>query len=303
MNQGSINKRYQVLEVLGRSGMSIIFKVWDSSFRRVVALKASNSCGKSYSEEVIAQEYLLLSMCRDDRIVRVLSFDIAAQGSALSPGTLFFTMEYLKGVTMNMRKEPSFAKIKTILLQVLSALNVVHSNGIVYGDVKPHNIMVIENGDGEIDIKLFDFGLAMKEGSQMNGRDVSGTLAYMAPEMFRNARIDRRADLYSLGALLYEMITGYTPFPAKDALSLAYGHLLENPINPASLNSSIPEKYKKLIVRLLQKDPDRRFQSVEEILFFLKSHEGTLCEAERFQIFERILKDEKGRKRKLFKEL
>lgn len=287
MNQGSINMRYRVLKVLGRSRMSVVLKVWDVPSHKILALKASRLYGRSYSEEVLAREFFLLSRQRHERIVRALNFDIAAQGGALPPGTLYFTMEYMKGMTLDRMRGRDLHDIEEVLMQILSALQAVHAQGIVYGDVKPHNIMRLEAPGGMTAVKLFDFGLSQREGEQRDSKEVSGTLMYMAPEMFQGGKIDRRADLYSLGALLYEMTTGYPPFPGKDALSVAYGHLLEMPVNPASLNPVLPEKFRVLISKLLQKEPDRRFQSVEEILSFMENHAEGPANTRSFNLFEK----------------
>jgi serine/threonine-protein kinase len=109
----------------------------------------------------------------------------------------------------------------------------------------------------------------MREGYCVNGREISGTINYIAPEMLRGGRIDRRTDLYSLGVLLYELTTGVSPFPKKDIISIAQGHLFETPVNPGDINSTIPHLFKQLISTLLQKDPGHRFQSDEEVAGFL----------------------------------
>ena len=301
MNTGSINMRYRVLQIIGSSSMSTVYKVWDTSSSKIVALKASANCGEKYSETALAKEFMILSRYSHPRIVRALNLDFAAEGAVLLPGTLFFTMEYMNGITLDKANNLQYQSIEEILFQILAAMKIIHEAGIVYGDVKPHNIMILKN---ELtNIKLFDFGLAMREGEKVDGREISGTLLYIAPEMLRGGRIDRRADLYSLGALLYEMMTGIPPFYRKDAISVAYGHLMELPINPSSLNPSIPGKLKGLVVKLLQKDPDRRFQCVEEVIFFLGGNQGGKRKNPGpFQIFERAVNRKKKPEEVVFKE-
>lgn len=287
MISGSINMRYRVIHVIGASRMSTVYKVWDAARRRVLALKASADLNEKHSENLLAREYLILSRCNHPGIVRALSLDRASEGGALLPGTLFFTMEFLPGRTLDRAQPLDMKSLKEILLQILAALKTIHNSGIVYGDVKPHNIMVCKDDRGEIHTKLFDFGLAVKEGESANGREISGTLLYIAPEMLRGGAIDRRTDLYSLGAMLYELMTGAPPFQGTDAISVAYKHIVDVPMKPSSLNPALPEKYERLITRLLQKDPDQRFQCVEAILSFLEEKEEMQRHSDRFRIFER----------------
>ncbi len=248
----------------------MVYKVRDLCSDKVLALKASHPCFDQSARIAISKEYVVLSRCNHPKIVEAFHFDIAGEGSVLPPGTLFFTMEYLHGTTLDKVKNICSCNIEEILFQILDALRLIHSIGLIYGDLKPHNIMYMNNRAGNNDIKLFDFGLAMREGHQVNGREISGTISYVAPEMIRGGRIDRRTDLYSLGVMIYELTTGIHPFPKKNVISIAQGHLFDTPLNPINLNPKISEKSKELILRLLRKDPDRRFQSVEEIISFLE---------------------------------
>ncbi len=256
--------------------MSTIYKVRDILTDKVIGLKACHPCFDKSSRMAIGREYIILSKLRDPIIVEVFQLDFAGEGSVLLPGTLFFTMEYLKGKTLDGLKQLSIRNVEIILIQILKALRTIHSKGFVYGDLKPHNIMC-RNHNGEIEIKLFDFGLTMREGYRVNGREISGTINYIAPEMFRGGKIDHRTDLYSLGVMLYELITGIPPFPRKDIISIAQGHLFDTPVNPKSINPAIPQAFKHLILRLLQKDPDRRFQTIEETMLFLNQSDPHAC--------------------------
>lgn len=234
----------------------------------VIGLKACHPCFDKSSRMAIGREYIVLSQLKHSLIVRTFQLDLAGEGSALMPGTLFFTMEYLEGRTLDGLKRLGMQSVEMILIQIMHALKTIHAKGLVYGDLKPHNIMcMIRNG--LLKIKLFDFGLTMREGYRVNGREISGTLDYIAPEMFRGGRIDRRTDLYSLGVLLYELTTGIPPFPRKDVISIAQGHLFDTPLNPRSLNTAIPRRFNYLILKLLQKDPSHRFQSIEEVMIYL----------------------------------
>ncbi len=283
---GSINMRYRVLRVIGASRMSTVYKVWDSASSRVLALKASADFHEKHSEELLAKEYMILSHCSHPGIVQAVSLDRASEGAALQPGTLFFTMEYIPGRTLNRVQLMSMMKLEEILLQILAALKTLHNTGIVCGDIKPHNIMVFDDDRGKVHVKLFDFGLAVREGKSSNGHEISGTLLYIAPEVLRGGTIDRRTDLYSLGAMLYELMTGVPPFKGTDAISVAYKHIVDVPVNPSSLNPALPEKYERLITKLLQKDPDKRFQSVEAVLSFLKKREVMQRSSDRFRVLE-----------------
>ena len=298
MNSGSINFRYQVLQMIASSSMSTVYKVWDASSKKILALKASLNCGERCSEKVLAKEFFILSKYNHPRIVQALNLDFASSGAALMPGTVFFTMEYMRGKTLDKARNLTYHSIEDILLQLLAAMKVIHEAGIVYGDMKPHNIMVLDRK--ELQIKLFDFGLAMREGVKVDGKEISGTLLYIAPEMLRGGEIDRRTDLYSLGAMLYEMVTGFPPFYGKDAISVAYGHLMELPLNPSSLNPSIPKRLKIMIMRLLQKDPGRRFQNVDEVLSYMGRQDRKGWDLDPFRVLEKGTARIKESRKRLF---
>jgi serine/threonine-protein kinase len=268
MRKRTINRRYKVIKKISKSHMSVVYKVRDILENNVFGLKACHPSFDKSSRMALGKEYVVLSQLKHPIIVEVLQLDLAGEGSVLMPGTLFFTMEYLEGKTLDRLDRLNIRKVEMILIQVLQALGAIHSKGFVYGDLKPHNIMC-RNRNGELIIRLFDFGLTVREGYRVNGREISGTLNYIAPEMFRGGRIDRRTDLYSLGVLLYELTTGVPPFPRKDIISIAQGHLFDTPVSPRSINAAIPQGLKHLILKLLQKDPDHRFQSIEDVMAYL----------------------------------
>lgn len=294
MNRRTINRRYQVLKRISKSNMSIVYKIRDLSSNKILVLKSSHPCFDRSSRQALSKEHLILSRCKHPNIVEVFHFDLAGEGSALLPGTLFFTMEYLQGRTLDQLNNLSHRDLGEVLFQICDALSLIHSSGFVYGDLKPHNIMCLKH-DGEINVKLFDFGLVVREGHHVNGREISGTISYVAPEMFRGGRIDRRTDLYSLGVMLYELTTGIPPFPRKDIISIAQGHLFETPLNPADINPAIPQRFSPLILRLLQKDPDQRFQNIDDIIFFLKQTNDQGCGSSSMNAQKEDVKKKAGR--------
>jgi transcriptional regulator with GAF, ATPase, and Fis domain/tRNA A-37 threonylcarbamoyl transferase component Bud32 len=270
----TIANRYDVLDELGTGGISTVFKVRDTRSDRIVALKRVEPTRTS--EEELARferEFRFLSRIDHENIVTV-------HETGLDGSLPFFTMEYLEGQTLSellaqpdngfalaLKRDP--ASLSSFLSQVCRALSYIHEQGTVHRDIKPSNVMVLPNG-GSPRIKVLDLGLAKfrdtDPGMATRSAQILGTVHYSAPEQIRNLNVDGRADLYSLGAILYEIMTGRRPFSGDSAVNVAMQHLNELPVPPRVHDLDVPHHMQLTIMKLLEKDPDRRYRSPEDLI-------------------------------------
>lgn len=273
----TIARRYEVLDEIGAGGISTVFKVLDSESGKTVALKRVEPTRTS--DEEIARfhrEFRFLSEIAHPNIVRVFETGVDGQ-------LPFFTMEYLAGETLadalarpdrgyalTLRRDP--AALTDFLTQVCHALSHIHGQGTVHRDLKPSNLMVTPNGSVP-DLKVLDLGLAKfrhtDPGVATRSAQVLGTVHYSAPEQIKGTTVDGRADLYSLGAILYEIMTGRRPFSGDNAVSVAVQQLNELPVPPRVHDLDVPHHIQLAIMKLLEKDPDRRYRTPEDLLIDL----------------------------------
>lgn len=204
------------------------------------------------------KEFLLLAQLKHPGVVEVLDFGYSEDAALPGRVTPYFTMEYVEGrsleeVLASLRlPQPSPAELvemNRLIWQMCDILEFLHLRGIVHCDLKPDNIKITERAYGP---KILDFGLFEEIGSR-TGFETKGTLPYMAPEMFRQEPLDERTDLYSLGILLYQVITGRLPFASDDPVKIVSGHLQTKPVPPSRLNPHLPPYVDQLILRLLEK--------------------------------------------------
>src|ERR671919_52141 len=181
-------------------------------------------------------------------------------------GTYYIAMEHLKGRNLKEllgARGPAPVHISVdIARQVLAALGHAHENGIVHRDIKPHNVMIDDNRR----VKVTDFGIARAGASQMTeAGSIVGTAQYLSPEQARGAQVDQRSDLYSVGVVVYELLTGKVPFTGESPVEIAMKHLSDTPPPPSELNPDVPEELDMVVMRALAKDPARRYQSAEQM--------------------------------------
>jgi serine/threonine-protein kinase len=252
--------RYEIKGVLGMGGMGVVYRAWDTELGELVAIKTLRmdaAQSEPAALERFKQEIRLARKITHRNVVR--THDIGEVD-----GLYFITMEYVEGQSLKhliqSRGSLPVNVVLTVGKQLCRALEVAHEQGVIHRDIKPQNLIVEPSGT----LKVMDFGIARlakrAEGMTQAGMAV-GTPEYMAPEQLLGADVDFRADLYATGAVLFESVTGRTPFVADSPITLVAKQLEESPPSPRSLNAEVPEVLAALILRALSKDPADRPQS------------------------------------------
>ena len=271
--------RYEMIEKVGNGGMATVYKAKDKVLNRFVAVK------------VLKEEFTT-----DEEFIR--RFNIEAQSAAglthpnivsvydvgQENGIYFIVMELIQGKTLkqiiNEEGKLPWKWSINIAIQIASALEAAHKNNIVHRDIKPHNIIITEDGIA----KVTDFGIAKAvSNSTITAFGTTiGSVHYFSPEHARGGFTDAKSDLYSLGIVMYEMLTGRVPFDADTPVSIALKHMQEKPIEPIKLNPDIPLALNQIIMKAMQKEPSARYQTATEMLadlsLALKNPEGDFIE-------------------------
>jgi len=272
------NGRYAILKKLGEGGRGIVYKARDTVLNRVVAIKMLKS--GVLSEEAHSRfmlEAQAVAKLNHPNIVSI--YDIGKEDEKQ-----FFVLEFVDGVGLRelMRTYPEGrCDIQTVLrvsIDICSALQYAHSQGVLHRDIKPENILICEEGTA----KLMDFGLAKMLGQPSITQEgiIVGTVAYVAPEIALGRDADARSDLYSFGAVLYEAVTGKPPFPGENPVKIIFSHIHDHPVSPSRLNPKVPQALAECIMKLLEKEPAKRYQSSADLLKGLREiAEGFLREA------------------------
>ncbi len=250
---------YEVLTSLGHGGIGEVYKVRHVISQRTEALKLlrSDREGAELSERFLREIRVLASLSHPHIAQLHTAFQLREQ--------VAMVMEFVEGQDLQMKMRSSWPRrpVEGIdyVRQVLAALEYAHAQGVIHRDIKPSNIVITPDGDA----KLLDFGLAFSTADASSTRPghVLGTLHYMSPEQVRGERVDSRADLYATGAMLYEILTGRTPFHGTD-YEIMRGHVNTSPRHPAELNASLPLTLCASIVKAMEKDPAARYQTAAE---------------------------------------
>jgi WD40 repeat protein len=276
---GSVGRlgHYEVREVVGQGGMGLVLKAFDQTLQRVVAIKvmASQLSNSASARKRFVREAQAAAAVRNEHVIDIH----AVEGASERP---YLVMEYVSGVSLQERLERSGPlEIKEILrigIQTAAGLAAAHAQGLVHRDVKPANIL-LENGVERV--KLTDFGLAraVDDASITQSGVVAGTPQYMAPEQARGEAVDHRADLFSLGSVLYALCTGHAPFRASGTLAVLKRVCEETPRPIEEINPEVPDWLVAIIARLHAKDPADRFQSAAEVAEVLSKHLAQLQQA------------------------
>lgn len=257
-----IADRYEVRSLLGRGGMAAVYLAHDGLLAREVALKMLNPA-------LAADATFVERFRREAQAVAGLSHPniVAVYDWGAHDGTYFMVMEYVAGTTLKevVRRRGPRPEHEALAIgaSVADALGAAHARGVVHRDVKPHNVLVDPNGN----VKVTDFGIARAAGaSQLTNADqVLGSASYASPEQIQRLPVDARSDLYSLGAVLYELLTGSPPFDGDSAVSVAWQHVHTEPPRLGAVAPAVSAAAEAVILRALAKRPDDRFQSAGEM--------------------------------------
>ncbi len=258
-----LDGRYEIKEIIGVGGMAVVYKAFDNQENRTVAVKI-------LKEEFISNEEFVRRFKNESKAIAMLSHPNIVKVYDVSFGDLiqYIVMEYIDGITLKefIEREGSLRWKDAVhfTIQILKGLQHAHDKGIVHRDVKPQNIMVLPDGT----IKVADFGIArFSRSEQRTITDKAiGSVHYISPEQARGERTDEKADVYSVGVMLYEMLTGQLPFQAESAVSVAIMQLQRDPQLPTEINGSIPLGLEQITMHAMQKNPERRYQSAAEML-------------------------------------
>lgn len=261
---------FKLLEVLGEGGMGKVYKAIDKQDGKTIAVKILNPhlLRDEENRRRLASEGRLLSSINHPNIVRVLEFGESAEHS-------FVAMEFLSGGTLQDYIEKNYPlseeRIFEIAKQICTGLKAIHANNIIHRDLKSQNIMFDENGN----IRIMDFGLSKSPlvSTMTTLGTVIGTLGFVAPEQVTNLNVDQRVDIFSLGVILYQMLTNKLPFNGENEIALIHSIFNTIPPKPTEINRLISPKLEMLVLKCLEKDVEKRFQSVEKLLLALEANQ------------------------------
>lgn len=270
-------ERYEIIEELGKGGMGRVYRVLDKKINEEVALKLI--------KPEIADKKTIERFGNELKMARRISHKNVCRMYHISEesGTHYITMEYVPGESLKgmirMTKQLSVGTAVNIARQICEGLSEAHRLGVVHRDLKPQNIMIDKQGNA----RIMDFGIARSLESDGTTRPgvMIGTPEYMSPEQTEFRNVDQRSDIYSLGVILFEMLTGRPPFEGETPISVAMKHKSQKPPHPAKFNPQIPEQLSHIILTCLEKDRERRYQNAEQILTALQETEEALPTTER----------------------
>lgn len=261
-----LDGRYEIKEVIGVGGMAYVYKAYDSIDDRTVAVKILR-------DEYLANEEFTRRFKNESKAIAILSHPNIVKVYDVSFGERlqYIVMEYIDGITLKeyieQQQDIKWKEAVHFTVQILRALQHAHDKGIVHRDIKPQNIMLLPDGT----IKVTDFGIARFSRNEIRATSATdkaiGSVHYISPEQARGDITDEKADIYSTGVMLYEMLTGRLPFEADSAVSVAIMQLQSEPKLPREINPSIPEGLEEITIKAMQKDPAKRYQSAAEMLY------------------------------------
>lgn len=260
-----IADRYEILEKIGAGGMSDVYKAKDQVLGRFVAVKVLKP---EFTEDVnfvtkFHTEAQSAAGLQHPNIVNI--YDVGSEEHMH-----FIVMEYVEGITLKTYIEKkgqlNYKEAISIAIQVARGIEAAHNNNIVHRDIKPQNIMISNEGK----VKVTDFGIARAATSNTIHSDVMGSVHYTSPEQARNGFVDGKSDIYSLGIVMYEMVTGRVPFDGDTTVSIAIQHLQEEMVAPSVYAPDLPVSLEKIILKCTQKSQDRRYASMGDLLVDLK---------------------------------
>ena len=266
-----LDARYEIQELIGVGGMAVVYRAYDIVEDRIVAIKI-------LKDEFLGNKEFIRRFKNESKAIAVLAHPNIVKVYDVSFGTKiqYIVMEYIDGVTLKeyiSKHQPMDWKDAVYFThQILSALNHAHEKGVIHRDIKPQNIMLLADGT----IKVTDFGIARFSSNKtqtMTDRAI-GSVHYISPEQAKGSVIDEKADIYSVGVMLYEMLTGKLPFEADNAVSVAIMQMQSAPKKPTEINSEIPRALEEITLRAMQKSPSNRYASAKEMMNDLEKFEN-----------------------------
>jgi len=254
--------RYQIIEELGKGGMGRVYRVLDKELKEEVALKL-------IKPEIAKDQKTIERFKNELKIARRVSHRNVGRMYELMEDreAHFITMEYVPGQDLRglIRQTGQLTADKaiSIAMEICAGLDEAHNQGVIHRDLKPSNIIIDKNGNA----RIMDFGIARtRESAELTGSGmIIGTPKYISPEQAEGKAVDHLSDIYSLGIILYEMVTGRVPFEGDTAISVAHKHKYEAPQEPKSINAQIPEDLNRLILNILEKDKQKRIRSASDV--------------------------------------
>ena len=258
-----LDKRYEIKELIGVGGMAVVYSAFDILEERTVAVKILKDEFLENKDFIrrFKNESKTIAMLSHPNIVKI--FDVS-----LGDKIQYIVMEYVDGITLKdfieKQRKVKWKDAIFFIGQILSALSHAHSRGIIHRDIKPQNIMLLRDGT----IKVTDFGIAKflsYETRTLTDKTI-GSVHYISPEQARGDMTDERTDIYSIGVLLYEMLTGTLPFKSDNAVSVAIMQLQSKPRPLREINSDIPEGLEQITLKAMQKDSEYRFKTANDML-------------------------------------
>lgn len=279
-----IGNRYKIQEKIGNGGMATVYKALDQILNRYVAVKVLRE------EFTTDEEFIKRFNAEAQSAARLIHPNIVSVYDVGQEYNIYYiVMELIQGKTLKQIIEEdghlSWKWAVNIAIQIASALEMAHKNNIIHRDIKPHNIMITEDGVA----KVTDFGIAKAvSNSTITAFGTTlGSVHYFSPEHARGGYTDSKSDLYSLGVVMYEMVTGKVPFDADTPVSIALKHMQEEPVPPIKVNKEIPFAVNQIVLKAMKKDPNERYQNASEMIkdlnIALKRPEGGFVEERNFE--------------------
>ncbi len=258
-----LDGRYEIRELIGVGGMANVYHCYDTIDAREVAIKI-------LKDEFLDNEDFIRRFKNESKAIAVLNHPNIVRVYDVSFGDMiqYIVMEYIDGITLkeyiDMQGVLDWKETVHLTAQILKALQHAHENGIVHRDIKPHNIMLLQDGT----IKVTDFGIARfsSNATRTMTEQAIGSVHYIAPEQARGEKTDGKTDIYSVGVMMYEMLTGKLPFDGDSAVSVALMQLQANAKRPREINPDIPEGLEEITIKAMQKNPNDRYRSAVEML-------------------------------------
>ena len=263
-----LDGRYEIQEIVGVGGMAVVYKAYDNVENKIVAVKI-------LKEEYTGNSEFLRRFMNESKAIAVLSHPNVVKVSDVSFGDLiqYIVMEYIDGITLKEYIEQqgplSWNEAVHFTLQILRGLQHAHDKGVVHRDIKPQNIMVLP--DGIIKVAVFGVARFARSEQETITDKAIGSVHYISPEQAKGEKTDEKADIYSVGVMLYEMLTGKLPFQAESAVSVAIMQLQKDPVLPRDINGSIPLGLEQITMHAMQKETARRYKSAAEMLCDLEA--------------------------------